>query len=120
MDVLVDAQLTLERLARDVDVQRALFKPYETSIESRLDKAETYVNEVIKDWEKSGSRIKEGASRAVTDNLDNLQGFLGAAKGDTGMKHDVSEQLAEAARLIQALRLQVEPADLDAQRNREG
>jgi hypothetical protein len=105
MEVLVDAQLTLEELARDVRTQTQLFGPDGDRIGSLIRTSEKHINHAIGDWEKHGNSVRPGADLAeAVGPLEHLQAFLASAsKG--GFKENVSEPIVEAARLIQSLRL---------------
>jgi hypothetical protein len=81
MDVLDDAQLTLEKLERGVETQRSLYEPNTSLIESNLHDAEIYVDGVLKDWQDHGNQITVGADLDdVRTWLENLPRFLGSPK----------------------------------------
>jgi hypothetical protein len=89
MDVLNDAQLTLERLVREVEGQKQLFDQHGDCIAGLLGRAEHYVNGVIGDWEKHGLQVKEQADFAELakrpdekgrPSLGRLSAFIGDAK----------------------------------------
>jgi hypothetical protein len=139
MDVLNDAQLTLERLVREISGQADLFGIHGDCVAYLLGRAEHYVNEVISDWEEHGLEVQEEADFAtLTDGPDSkpklrhLRRFLGSARPDTdyvpagsthpaadcqtrerrhwhGIKAGVSIPIERAAELIQAARLAREP-----------
>jgi hypothetical protein len=113
MELLNDAQLTLERVKRDVEHQRPVFKDLGALILKELDVAEGYVNHVIRDWENRGTTVVAGANVSwIMASLGNLRSFLLSAGDDEGLKQNVSEPILEAARLIHSLRLRVSPAEL--------
>lgn len=88
MDVLNDAQLTLERLGREVEGQKELFAMHGECIAWLLGRAAHYVNGVIDDWEKHGPQVKEQADfvelakrpdEEGEPSLRRLSAFLGRA-----------------------------------------
>jgi hypothetical protein len=116
METLNDAQLTLEKLNRNVSGQARVFEPHTKLIGGRLHKAESYVNQCIDAWEQRGRLVQEGMDlaelRASNKDQDpshrdpyaHLRGFLGPARDELGLKWNVSRPVKEAADLIQALR----------------
>lgn len=104
IDVLIDAQLTLEKLKRGVETQPSLYSPDDTGIRSLLRDAEDYVNKVIATWEHHGNEIKAGADLDQVTKLENLQPFLGPARAPEGLKVKLSKPVEHAAARIQSLR----------------
>jgi hypothetical protein len=139
MDVLNDAQLTLERLVREISGQKELFGLHGDCVAYLLGRAEHYVNGVIGDWEEHGLEVQEGTDFATLGDepdsnrrLRHLRRFLGSARPDAddvpagsthpaadcqsherrdwhGIKAGVSIPIERAAELIQAARLGREP-----------
>jgi hypothetical protein len=115
METLNDAQLTLEKLIRNVSGQPRVFDPHTDLITACLDVAESYLNKCIDAWEERGRDVRARSSLVnlkardrVRENHDDpfvhLNGFLGPARATYGLKHNVSELVEKAAELIQALR----------------
>jgi len=73
MKSLNNAQLTLERIKREIKVRTDAF-PEELS--DLLRDAEDYIRNVLHDWEKYGANIVAGASRKVLEDMTKLKGFL--------------------------------------------
>jgi hypothetical protein len=108
MDTLIDAQLALEKVMREVEEQPPLFRPHHAAIMESVDGAQSYVNDVIEDWEDHGKRLQVDADLAsVMPSLEQLEAFLGGAKGDEGLKENASKPIVESALLIHSLRLRV-------------
>jgi hypothetical protein len=113
MELLNDAQLTLEKVKRDVEGQPPVFEHLGQPIWEKVDRAERYVNQVIGDWEDPGTKVEVDADLStIMASLGNLRSFLLSAGDDEGLKQNVSEPILEAARLIHSLRLRVSPAEL--------
>jgi hypothetical protein len=113
MELLNDAQLTLEKVKRDVEGQPPVFEHLGQPIWEKVDRAERYVNQVIGDWEDPGTKVEVDADlSSIMASLGNLRSFLLSAGDDEGLKQNVSEPILEAARLIHSLRLRVSPAEL--------
>ena len=120
MEALDDAQLVLERVARNVKDHRHIFGADHAEIGRVIGEAERYVGHVIDDWEKHGRHVRTGANLAdVIQPLENLRGFLGSAKATTGMKIPLSNRVHDAAERIQALRFEVDPAITSRSATRE-
>jgi hypothetical protein len=118
MDLLDDAQLALEKVARDVKAQPGVFQPHQVVIGSKIRQAEQYVHDVISDWEKHGQEVKTGADlSSVMGSFGHFSQFLGRAEDGDLRKGDEEEfkakvsQLPGAASLIHSLRLGVAPTD---------
>jgi hypothetical protein len=102
---LDDAQLTLEKLAREVETQLTLFHEHGPSISASIRQAEKYLRVVLRDWEKNAPTIKPDAELArVAASLPHLSDFVGSASADHGLGHSVSKPVEKAASLIQSLR----------------
>jgi hypothetical protein len=105
MKELDDAQLTLEKLKRDVEGQGDLYEPERKAILVRLKSAERYVRDVIKDWEQSGPNVRPGEDcESVMRAMSYLPGFLGSAHTEGGMEKLLSVPVSETARMVQKLR----------------
>jgi hypothetical protein len=103
MDILVDEQLALTKLWRNVVTQPALYHPKGPQISSRLATAKGYINDVITDWERHGQDIQEGADLEQLTHLTKLQDFLERSlKG--GVRKYLADPVEEAAAQIQSLR----------------
>jgi hypothetical protein len=121
MDVLVDAQLALEKVKDDVDNQPPVFAPHGALISKEIRRAEGYVNEVIKEWEDHNADFQSGSDlSAVMAPLGHLQSFLLGAHEDDGLKDNVSSPIAEAARLIHSRRLRVSPSERGVPSSEDG
>lgn len=100
MRALVNAQLSLEMIEREIPAQEPIFRPDAERIEELVKGAEEYVNEVIKDWERYGTEIVAGSKTGqATMRLQNLRDFLASAK-DGEFKDRVSEPLEKVEELI--------------------
>lgn len=92
------AQLSLERIKREVEAQPSLF-PEPAHILCSLKKVEKYVHEVVEDWEDHGESISAGASKQGLECLKNLTKFLGSSKqGFREHAADPMETLEKAIR----------------------
>lgn len=76
MRSLVSCQLALEHIKREVETRARAF-PEEEYLRIRVTRAETHLNEVIRQWEQKGPAIVEGADVALVDDMTLLQKFLG-------------------------------------------
>lgn len=79
MRLLNEAQLSLERIKREVEARPSMF-PGKPEISEALRTVEKYIHDVIKDWETHGEAIRAGASGDSFQSLQNLLQFLGSAK----------------------------------------
>jgi hypothetical protein len=91
MKALNEAQLSLERLKREVKV-RSLAIGDSKEIEGALESAEKYIGEVLEDWEKNGLGVVVGAIPTAVISMAAMQRFLGDA--DLGFKTYASEPMA--------------------------
>jgi hypothetical protein len=103
MDILVDEQLLLTKLWRNVVTQPALYHPKGPQISSLLETAKGYINDVITDWERHGQDIQEGADLEQLTHLTKLQDFL-ALSWKGGVREYLADPVEEAAAQIQSLR----------------
>jgi hypothetical protein len=102
MNSLIEAQLSLEMVKREIQGQDRVFDADALGLVKRLSDAEKYVSDVIHDWETYGTAIDvdRDASDAMSD-FKQLQGFLAPAKDPTSkFKCSLSDPLDEAARVI--------------------
>jgi hypothetical protein len=106
MKELDDAQLTLETLKRKVETDEGrLFNRNRPRIQAMVERAESYVNKVIDDWEHHRDDVQLGKNRATAmGNQTNLSKFLGSARGKDGIKTALSRSIGEAVRLVQEIR----------------
>lgn len=79
MRSLVSCQLELEHIKRELETRARAF-PEEEYLQTRVTSVETHLNEVIREWEKKGPAIVEGADVALVQGLELLQKFLGPGK----------------------------------------
>ncbi len=104
MSSLVKAQLELEQIERtftESDEQNERTFSDADTVKDLIHKAQSYVNRIIDDWEARGVEVVVGAdARVTTDTFPRLQGILGAAGGEGGIKN-LSEQITRSQRLIQ-------------------
>jgi hypothetical protein len=91
---LNDAQLTLERLRREVVVRDDVF-PQGARMLGQLRQAEGYLGRVLGTWEKRRDLIKVGGNPARLCELEWLQGFLGCAQAEKGLKPNLSKPMEE-------------------------
>jgi hypothetical protein len=110
MDTLVDAQLALEKVKREVEAQPPVFRPHHATLKEKIDGAESYVNHVIDDWTGHAEELRGDAGLgSIIASLEHLQSFLGSAGDKEGLKQNVSEPIVDSALLIHSLRLRVSP-----------
>lgn len=101
MAVLVEAQLRLEEISREIRAQPQVFKHSE-ALEVLIHTGESYVNKVIGDWEARGVDVVVGADAgSTTDLFDHLQKFLGSPSAKVGGIRVLSKPVEEIQRLIQ-------------------
>jgi len=104
MRVLAKAQLSLEKIRREIGAQPQIFRTHgDDRIECLIRKAGDYVNKVVDDWEKSGVTIVAGADAHLLDDKDNfknLQAFLDRARHGQ-FEQEVSDPVECVERLIQ-------------------
>gem|GEM_PF-5343828 len=102
MNSLIEAQLSLEMVKREIQGQDRVFDADAPGLVKRLSDAEGYVSDVIHDWETYGTAID--VNRDAYDAMSNfkqLQGFLAPAKDPTSkFKCSLSDPLDEAAAVI--------------------
>jgi hypothetical protein len=102
LKLLNACQLTLEKVSRDIEGQPEVYGADSGLIKSQVDGAETHVNKIIADWEKHGRAFTVDADLGtLMKTAENLRLFLLGA----GVKQDVANPIADAARRIHALRL---------------
>jgi hypothetical protein len=114
MAQLDDAQLRLEKLARQVEWQSELFDSYGTEISKLLRTAEQYIRRVLRDWEHEGSGVSQGAEvAAVVRRVPRISSFVGSADADEGLGRNVSKPVDRAAAALHSIRFgtQLEPAE---------
>jgi hypothetical protein len=97
MKSLNEAQLSLERVKREVDVRRISFEKGD-DILCALNKAENYVNEIIKNWEKEGAGVVTGAPPRVMGSFTQLQLFL--EKHDKDFDEGIGDPMEKIQKLI--------------------
>jgi hypothetical protein len=100
MKSLNDAQLALEHLKREACVRSEAFRESQedtfrgsSGIEANLDKAETYIHDVLEDWEKQGVDVVVGAAPAVLASMGKLKGFLDSS--DKGFEQGAAEPMRQ-------------------------
>jgi len=81
MRLLVESQLSLERIVREVTARPSWFADG-AGLERDIGKAEGYVNNIIAEWEEQGGEIIAGVATGRIQSLGRLQAFLGRAKAD--------------------------------------
>jgi hypothetical protein len=86
---LNDAQLTLERIAREVKKRNDVF-PHAGRMLCQLDTAEKYLAKVLGTWETRRDVIKVGGDPARLFDLEQLQGFVGSPDGTRGLTPNLS------------------------------
>ena len=97
--LLVEAQLSLEKIARETKSDTQVFGSHGGRIYHFIHKAESYVNQVVRDWEKHPLAIVVGGfAHPATTQMTHLQAFLDSAT--IGFKANVSEPVEEVERLI--------------------
>ena len=101
MFVLMEAQLRLEEISREISAQPQVFEHSE-ALEVLIHSGESYVNEIIGDWEDHGVDVVIGAhAERTTDVFKHLQNFLGSSSAEVGGIKTLSEPVGEIQRLIQ-------------------
>jgi hypothetical protein len=102
MSSLMRAQLSLERIKREIHSERRIFGTDTTDLVEKLGDAESYVNHVIGDWEKLGTRVEVGEDAYfVMREFEQLRGFLARAKDpDSKFKCSLSDPLDHAAKIL--------------------
>jgi hypothetical protein len=103
MSSLMRAQLSLERIKREIRAEDRVFGADTPDLVKKLGDAESYVNHVIEDWEMSGTKVSVGedAYFVMRDHLKQLQGFLAPAKGpDSKFKCSLSRPLDDTAEIL--------------------
>ncbi len=106
MKELNDAQLTLETLKQKVETDDGrLFDPNRTAISAQLKRIQSYVHEVVGDWELHRNDVRPGKDRATgVSKHAHLSRFLGPSFKEGGIKTELIESTEEAVRLVQKLR----------------
>lgn len=102
MSSLMRAQLSLERIKREIRTQDRVFGADTTELVKKLGDAESYVNHVIGDWETLGTRVEVGEDAYfVMREFKQLQGFLAPAMDpDSKFKCSLSDPLDEAGKIL--------------------
>jgi hypothetical protein len=109
MTHLDDAQLTLEKLKRNVEGQAELFDKHADTIKKLMRDAERYVNRIIDDWEGQGLKVETGADRrSVMREHGHLSAFLSSSDAKEGIDK-LSGPVTKTANLVQQLRFQTKP-----------
>jgi hypothetical protein len=106
MDLLSDAQTTLEKLKAGIKTQPPLYYPVSSDVLANVTAAETYVSDVMEVWEKHSEEIEVGAYLSNVAGFANLQLFLDHARIPGGLKEKMSYPVDDAALLIQSLRFE--------------
>jgi len=103
MESLMWAQLSLERIQREIKAQGQVFGADADDLMKMVDRAQRYVNDVIKDWETSGAGlIVDEDARTTMSKFTHLQDFLASAKGpESRFKAKLSEPLGKAGEILQ-------------------
>jgi hypothetical protein len=78
MRILNEAQLSLERIKREIEARPCIFQSHEQILDS-LRTLEKYIGDVVEDWEDHGESVRSGASSESFSSLKNLTRFLGGA-----------------------------------------
>lgn len=97
-DVLNDAQLDFENLARDVDTSAKAFAEPKALVEN-LRSMDDYLGELIGEYEDSRHRFSGSAPSLPLGELPRLEDFLGPVKGSDFLKqvvypyHDVQKAI---------------------------
>ena len=102
MSSLMQAQLSLERIKREIQTEDRVFGADAPDLVRKLGDAESYVNHVVQDWEKSGTKVDVGKDAYfVMREFKQLQGFLAPAKDpDSKFKSSLSDPLDDAGRIL--------------------
>jgi hypothetical protein len=106
MELLSDAQTTLEKLKVGVKTQPPVYYPVYEQLLAKVTAAEEYVSEVMDVWEKHSKDIVVGATLSQIDGYGNLSRFLDHARVERGLKQRMSYPVGDAALLIQSLRFE--------------
>jgi hypothetical protein len=102
LKLLNACQLTLEKVSHDIEGQPEVYGADSALIKSEVDGAEDKVNKIIADWEKHGRAFTVDADLgSLMTAVKSLRLFLLGA----GVKQDLANPIANAARRIHALRL---------------
>jgi hypothetical protein len=75
MNALNNAHLELERVRRELEAHPQAFRQ-EPKPDAAVRKVEKYVRGILRDWERNGSRIVDGASFKVLEDMTNVRAFL--------------------------------------------
>ena len=81
---LVDIDLSLEKVRRELESRPSLFEQSE-SVRADIQTANKYLGALIEEWECKGSAIREKTAGSDVEALDKLQEFLGSPEGDYGI-----------------------------------
>jgi len=90
MKSLNDAQLTLERIKREIRVRGDAF-PEGEALSELLREGEDYVRGVLRDWEKHGVDVVAGKPREVLEPMAKLRGFL--ESGEEGFEGGIGSKM---------------------------
>jgi hypothetical protein len=99
MDALISAQLSLETIQREVEAQEQAFAGDAPELVDALHRAQSYVNDVIDDWETFGVKIRADMDAGEVTHLEKLQEFLAPAQ-ESSFKAELSEPLDEASKIL--------------------
>lgn len=102
MNSLLRAQLSLESVKREIQAQDRVFGADTPDLVKKLADAESYVNDVIGDWEEFGTEVAVDVDAYfAVSKLKQLQGFLAKAKDpDSKFKCSLSDPLDEAGAIL--------------------
>jgi len=102
MDSLLDAQLSLERIGRQVKAQRPVFDPEDGKVVKAIGEAESYVNKVVEDWENYGDAIAAGGTegQAWRDAV-RLRLFLASVWSGGGTFKELSKPVEHIEEVIE-------------------
>ena len=98
MDVINDAQLELENLARDVDTSRRAFSKAD-DLGRQLRSMEGFLGKLIKEYESSRRRFASETSRLSLSDLRTLEAFLGPSR-NSAFLHELSRPYHEIQKAI--------------------
>lgn len=96
MTSLLQSQLSLESVGRELRTRQAA----DTGDACKaINRVESYVHDIIEDWEVHGHKITQGASSTQLDDLERLRSFLGDTDQGFGTNaRDPMERLAKFTR----------------------
>jgi len=88
MTSLLQSQLSLERVEREL---RTSPEADATHAREAIQTVETYVHDIVKEWEDYGLEITEGVASNRLEKLEELRSFLGPA--DQGFRENATEPM---------------------------